>query len=264
MSSEGAPTWTSGYGVGEGWNLQGTLLYESSENAFVLFDSAIGENANSLHIIATRPGGTTIGSVDCPSIGNAVTTDLVGLGKGQFLLSAGTPQSVNSEGAGWLVKIQHDDSCVWVRQVEGPGAGSAVAAVEDSYGRFLVCGSALPPETQTRDIYVAAFDQSGKQLRYRTYGGGTPDFATEMVATEDGGVVLVGTSVDYGGDSGILALNIGPGGEALWAEVLGGPHDAGVSIHRTSDGGFLIGANCGPDDSEGKSVRIIKLSSDTP
>ncbi len=262
VSPRGEFTWANGYGVGEGWNLQRTLLFERFENSFFIFNTAVGEGGNSLHTIIARPGGTSIGNVDCPTLGSAVGTDIIGFENASFLLSAGTATTDGQENAGWLIMLQQAYRFGWMQQVEGSGAGGACTIARTTDGQVAVCGLAVPAETNSRDIYLAKFDMAGEQLWYRTYGGSQGDFANEMVATEDGGVVIVGMTMEHGGNQGILVFKVGSGGEVLWAKVLGDPYDVGVSIHQTSDGGFIIGANCGPEGIGCEGVRIIKLSPD--
>lgn len=262
VSPRGDFAWANGYGVGESWDLQRTLLFERFENSFFIFNTAIGEGGNSLHTVIARPGGTSIGNVDCPSLGSAVGTDIIGFENASFLLSAGSATTNAQETAGWLIMLQLAYQCGWMQQVEGSGAGSAHTIVRTTDGHVAVSGSAVPAETNSRDIYLAKFDTSGEQLWYRTYGGSQGDFSNEMVATEDGGVVIVGMTMEHGGNQGILVFKVGSGGEVMWAKVLGDSYDVGVSIHQTSDGGFIIGANCGPEGVGCEGVRIIKLSPD--
>jgi len=261
ITPDGQWAWGSGYGVGVGWNLQHSLLLERFLGTLLVFNTAIGETGCSLHVIAVEEGGTTIGTVDCPGLGSAVATDLVQMDAYSYLLSAGSATS-EEEQAGYLIQLRDSDHCGWMRQINGDGAEEARAVVRTVDDEIFVCGSAVPSATYSSDVYIAKFSVDGTQLWYRIYGGSKVDYPAAMVASPGGGVVVVGATRNYGGRTGILVFEIASGGEVLWSRGIGGPYDFGVSVHPTSDGGYIIGANCGPEGYSCDGVRIIKLSHD--
>ena len=261
ITPDGQWAWGSGYGVGVGWNLQHSLLLERFLGTLLVFNTAIGETGCSLHVIAAEEGGTTIGTVDCPGLGSAVATDLVQMDAYSYLLSAGSATS-QEEQAGYLIQLRDSDHCGWMRQINGDGAEEARAVVRTVDDEIFVCGSAVPSATYSSDVYIAKFSADGTQLWYRVYGGSKLDYPAGMVATSRGGVVVSGATLNYGGRSGVLVFEVGSGAEVLWSQAIGGPYDFGVSIHPTPDGGYILGANCGPEGYSCDGVRIIKLSHD--
>lgn len=243
--------WSKEHSDGAGWNLQHTLLIERFFGTLFVVNTSVGETGNGLYVITAEDGGTTIGNVSCPDLGNAVATDIVAANERGFLLSARS-FSGGDRDSGWLIRLADVYHCGWMREIEGDGAGAA---------RAVVCGSAVPSATHSSDVYIARFSADGTQVWYRIYGGDKLDSPGDMAATPGGGVVVVGTTLNYGERAGVLVFEIASGGEILWSRAIGGLYDAGGSIHPTPDGGYIVGANCGSEEmSSYDGVRIIKLS----
>ncbi len=262
ITSDGAWEWSKEYGEGDGWNLQNTLLLEQYFGALFVFNTEVGDGGNGLHAIVLQDGGVTIGNIDCPYMGEAIATDIAVANDRGYLLSAGSFDG-GEQNSGWLIRLEDADHCGWMRQIEGDGAGAARAVVQSADDSIYVCGSAVPSATYSSDVYIAKFSAEGTQLWYRIYGGDKLDSPADMVATPGGGVVIVGTTLSSGGRAGVLIFEIASGGEVLWSQTIGGLYDAGVSIHPSPDGGYIIGVNCGPEEMSACSgVRIFKLSHD--
>ena len=262
ITADGACEWSKEYGDGGNWNLLHTLLLERFFGTLFIFNTGVSDDGNGLHTFALQGGGLTIANIDCPGMGDAIATDIAAADDRGFLLTAGSFNSGDQD-SGWLVRLTDAYHCGWMRRIEGDGARAARAVVRTADDGAFVCGSAVPSATYSSDIYVAKFSPDGTQLWYRIYGGDRLDTPADMVASPRGGVVVVGTTLSHGGRAGALLFEIASGGEVLWSQIIGSLYDAGVSIHPTPDGGYIVGINCGPEEmSSCSGVRIVKLSHD--
>lgn len=75
-----------------------------------------------------------------------------------------------------------------------------------------------------------------------TYGGPDSDYTYGIVATPDGGHLLVGSIVSVvGGYSDVWLIKVDAHGNAVWNKTYGGPYtDLGCNIIATADGNYLI------------------------
>ncbi|MBU1050065.1 hypothetical protein KKG90_08595 [Candidatus Bipolaricaulota bacterium] len=260
LSAIGQSEWTTSFGI-SGREVLNPLPIELHPGAFIVLATAIADTGNELCRIETKEGHIAVGSVGCRDLGFRVVTGLSRPAIGTRLtLSAREGSAEFGDRSGLLISLPATGVCGSIVPIEGPGSGFAFDVEEASDGDLLVLGSASLAESGS-DIYVAKYDTEGSQLWYSTYGGKSVDFGVSIAATEQGGAVVVGTSLDFDGRAGVLVFRLDSEGNMLWSAVIGHRYDAGVSIHRTPDGGYIIGANCG-SESGCSGIRVIKLSPD--
>jgi hypothetical protein len=93
------------------------------------------------------------------------------------------------------------------------------------------------------DIEVTKKDSSGKILWQKTYGGTSYDKASQILPTENGGCIVLGSTSSFGsGNYDVLLLNINDTGELLWQKTYGGFfNEYGEKLKVASDAnGYLI------------------------
>jgi len=260
LSATGQSEWTTSFGI-SGREVLNPLPIELHPGAFIVLATAIAATGNELYRIETGEGHIMGGSVGCRDLGFRVVTGLSRpAASSRLTLSAKEGSAESGDRSGLLISLPATGVCGSIVPIEGPGSGFAFDVEEASDGDLLVLGSASLAGSGS-EIYVARYDTEGSQLWYNTYGGKSVDFGVSIAAIEEGGAVVVGTSLDFEGRAGVLVFRLDPEGEMLWSTVIGHRYDAGVSIHRTSDGGYIIGANCG-SESGCSGIRVIKLSPD--
>lgn len=102
-----------------------------------------------------------------------------------------------------------------------------------------------------QDILIRKEDIQGNILWRKRYGGSAGDVIADMIATDDGGFILLGNSLSNDGDVGfnfnpplnsdIWVFRIDSVGNKLWSTVLGGSQDEGaVCIVPIKNGGCYI------------------------
>jgi hypothetical protein len=76
----------------------------------------------------------------------------------------------------------------------------------------------------------------------KTYGGTGQEEAFSIDKTNDGGYIIVGyTKSNTFGGSDVNLLRVNQAGEIIWTKTFGTyGDDSGLSVHQTSDGGFII------------------------
>lgn len=110
---------------------------------------------------------------------------------------------------------------------------------EDQYSVATInCGT----ETVC-DIEVTKKDRDGEILWQNTFGGSSYDRAGEVVSTEDGGCLVVGSTSSFGkGNYDVLLLKIDSKGDLVWQKTYGGFfNEYGKTISTLpDDNGYVI------------------------
>jgi hypothetical protein len=104
----------------------------------------------------------------------------------------------------------------------------------------LLCGAAL--------FATAAATAQPALLYKKAFGGTWYDYASEVQATPDGGMILTGTTMSSDGDVtwnynsvDAFVVKLDAAGAVDWKRVYGGTgHDGGASVAPTLDGGYVL------------------------
>lgn len=132
-----------------------------------------------------------------------------------------------------------------------PGAG-AIQITQD--GGLIILGTTkssngdFPSNKGNEDFALIKLDGSGNKLWSRNYGGSEVDEGYYVQQTQDGGLILVGTTRSKNGDfktnrglNDIGVIKTDANGVVIWSKTYGGSKDdQGFSIQQTTDGGYII------------------------
>ena len=175
-------------------------------------------------------------------------------------------------------RIKYD---TWLVEVEqnGPKTGEVVISNQQQFtetvlitsdGGFLAGGSThdfseLNGAYANSAYTLRKFNAQGQQQWQKVYGGDGYENYCGILPAHDGGYILYGSSTsDRSGDksepsrgkSDFWLVKIGPDGIKEWDKTLGGGgSDYATTMHRTPDGGYLIGGNSASGQSGDKSEK---------
>ncbi len=92
------------------------------------------------------------------------------------------------------------------------------------------------------DIYVLKIDSLGDTIWTKAYGGIAQDGGWDIVETPDGGFIIAGYTLSFGGWlANVYIVKIDSLGDTLWTKAYGGnDNDEGFSITKAIDGGYVI------------------------
>ena len=120
--------------------------------------------------------------------------------------------------------------------------GKAITKLRD--GNFLAVGySESYSKYGDRDIFVVKFAPNGKKLWFKVFGGDRDDEAYDVVATGNGGALIVGYTESFGhGNRDVYLLFIDKNGKKIWSKYLGGDDDdEGYGVAISKDGFYVAG-----------------------
>jgi len=143
----------------------------------------------------------------------------------------------------------------WVKTYGGSDLDEAVAIEVANDGNYVILGTTKSTDgivsdktTNDQDFLVLKISPEGTLIWSKTFGGTNDEKAFKMVATNDGGFVLTGSSRsndgDVSGNEGFhdyWILKINAQGEKQWDTNFGfSGSDQAQSIIQTTDGGYFV------------------------
>ncbi|QMU31044.1 T9SS type A sorting domain-containing protein [Adhaeribacter radiodurans] len=252
-------------------------LVKTDKQGKKLWDNSYGGKGvdNLTSILATPDGGYLLGGSSASGI-------------------SGDRSQVNRGGTDyWVVKIDSEGNKLWDKAYGGNMADNLTVLLATADGNYLLGGASTSGVTGDKsqaskgdtDYWVIKINEDGDKLWDRSYGGNKADELAAIVASDNGGYLLGGSSASgISGNKSQTArakkdywvVRIQENGAKIWDKTFGGSLDAfeqggcdpstgedcnfyfGESILSslvaTPDGGFLLGgssnANQGAEKSE--------------
>lgn len=164
-----------------------------------------------------------------------------------------------------ILKMDKEGTIQWKKVFGKERKDSAEAIVETSDGFIVAAGTSKSyNESGNYDIYVVKLGQSGKTIWQKTFGGAGKDYARAMTKTDDGGVVIAGTTKSYGsGSYDFYVTRLNSEGNKVWSNTYGGEDlDSAYGIDATSDGGFIVVGTTESYGAGNSDFYIVKLDAD--
>ncbi|MBL0050609.1 MAG: hypothetical protein IPP29_03335 [Bacteroidetes bacterium] len=184
-----------------------------------------------------------------------------------FLLAGGSNSGIGYDksqpewglGDYWIIKTDSLGSILWDKDYGGTHTDWLQKVVNTSDKGFLIGGTSLSgvggnktqPSWGGYDIWLVKIDSIGNKIWDKRIGGVVDDKLRDMVATPDGGFILVAnstsgvsgdkTAADFG-LSDYWVIKIDSLGNILWNKTYGGNlRDDVYSITKTNDNAYIIG-----------------------
>lgn len=155
-----------------------------------------------------------------------------------------------------MLTIYAQQDVLWEKTIGGENSEYLYDAISTPDYGFLILGSSdsNPSENQGGlDYFLLKMNEDGKQEWQNSFGGDGDDLLKSAISTSDGGFLLVGSSnSSKSGDKiekaigmmDIWIIKLDPTGNIQWQKTIGGVgNDEAVTVIRTTDKGYLIGAN---------------------
>ena len=157
--------------------------------------------------------------------------------------------------------LSAQQNVLWEKSIGGEQAEYLHHAIPTPDYGFLILGSSASDATGDKakknqgglDFFIWKMNEDGKEEWQQSFGGNAMDNLYTATITPDGGYLLAGTSTssksgdkteENFGNEDIWIIKISPLGNIEWQKTLGGNgNDIPVTIIKTKDNGYLIGAN---------------------
>jgi hypothetical protein len=185
-------------------------------------------------------------------------------GDGGFVVAGST----NSFGRGdfdvYLLRIGPTGMLLWEQNLGTPADEFGTDVQETGDGGFIVTGWCWSPVNST-DVYLVRTDGAGQKLWEHRYGGSGSDYGHAVLALEDGGFAIAGSTASSGPSEDVSLIRVGEDGVRLWEKTIGGAgDDAGFGLLAVDDGNFVIAGSTGSFGSSRDIFLVYTGSDGTP
>ncbi len=163
-----------------------------------------------------------------------------------------------------LMKYDRYGVMKWETSFGGGQLDIATHIQKTSDGGYVISGTTESYGQGYGDIWLIKTDNSGL-IEWNTYlGSEFHDSAGQVLETEDGGFILVGSrGVANDGNSDLWLIRTNSQGDSLWTKSFGGNEpDFGSDILIDENGGFIILGSTASQGSGGLDIWLIKTDKD--
>jgi hypothetical protein len=158
----------------------------------------------------------------------------------------------------WIVKLDNQGNIQWQKCYGGSGTNEiAYDIVQTTDGGYIFAGSSnisdgdVTQNMGLQDFWTVKIDAAGTIQWQHSRGYSTTDYALSVKQTSDGGYVVGGVSYVNWLPSDLWLLKYDNAGMFLWQKSYGGSgYDGITAVEQTSDGGLIIEAYSGSNDSD--------------
>ncbi len=111
----------------------------------------------------------------------------------------------------WLLRTDATGTHQWNQSFGGTDVDQGHSLIEYSQGGFTIAGFSISEDSGYADMFIVGTDENGNQQWSRLYGGVSDDFASSLVETNTGDLVVAGSTKSYGaGAEDMWVLRVPP------------------------------------------------------
>jgi len=189
--------------------------------------------------------------------GNALVSD------GEKLVFAGTENHLQFFGAKvnpYIFSTNKEGDKLWGGFYGGEDEDNAHAVISVSDG-YVMAGKTESYGNGDFDSYIVKLDKMGKKIWYAAYGGKDDDCAADVMATEDG-YLMVGTTENFDNNyKDVYVVKTDKKGNKLWQRTYGGSRDdQAFAVTQAPDGNYvMVGKSESFTRRNGSDLYLIKI-----
>ena len=182
---------------------------------------------------------------------------------GGYILAGYTYSFGTGESDVYLIKLDSNGDTIWTKTYGGDSYDVGYCVQETSDGGYIIVGYTYSFGAGESDVYLIKTDSNGNVLWTKTFGGASYDMGYSVQETSDGGYVITGYTDSFGaGGSDVYLIKTDSNGNIAWTRTYGGSSsEAGYSVRKTPDGGYIIAGYTYSFGSGWDDVYLIKTDS---
>jgi|GEM_PF-4577028 len=276
--------------VGVQLQQDGSIILVANTNSSDLAQNGVGGGTD-IYICRLLPDGTPLWENTIGSTGVDKAGDFKINRNGEIII-VGTTFSNNflefRKGIkdGFVLCLNSEGEQIWGKRFSNGNYSNFVACDLDRNGNILVTGvqgkindaNSGINGIYNEDIWVLQLDQTGAENWRNLFGGSDNDFATDIVASHDGGMLIVGHTESYDGlvngnygNRDAFALKLDASGNRLWSQKYGGSRDDLIeAVAQDKEGYYWLVGQTSSDNNDlsenngGSDAWILKLEGERP
>ncbi len=263
----GEEIWSRTYGGGDDEMAGG--LERTRDGGFILVGTtrSFESGKRDVYVVRTNSHGDRIWDRRHGSEAHDVAYGIKETADGGYVIVGATQGSDSGTWDVYLIRIDEQGDALWHRTWGDGGYEVGYSVIEAADLGFFVSGYTDPLGPNKWDVLLLRTDAHGQVLWSATHGGPGNDRADALHQTEDGGLIIAGSTDGSGsGNWDMSLLGTDAEGNELWRETYGGGDtDSAECVIRTRDGGLLLAGGTYSFGSERVSLEPFnRASAPTP
>ncbi|NMH86938.1 hypothetical protein HHX25_05435 [Flavivirga sp. Y03] len=164
------------------------------------------------------------------------------------------PSKKHAGGDYWAVKLNASGEKQWSKFFGGTFTDTPYDVIQTEDSGYIIVGSSdsndvdITGNKGSYDFWVVKISETGNLIWEKSFGGSETDEARAITKSTDGNYIIIGDTrsndLDVSNNNGaadLWIIKISPTGNLIWEKTFGGSSfDAGRSISKTQDNGFII------------------------
>ena len=256
-------TWKKSWGGNKRDKAMAVTEMSNGNLALAGYSRSFGKGRNDATVVCVSPKGRTLWY---QSFGgkrideaNAITSTA-----DRHLVIAGVSQSFSKDHDKdfYIVKLKENGDFLWDKTVGGVESDVANGVAPTKDGGVVVVGTTESYGNGNKNLLVVRLGKNGEGIWRKVFGGKEDDVAKAVVATDDGGFVVVGGSQSFGTEQSynIYMIKIDANGKQMWAKSYGEDRpDVARAITASGDGGFVVAGATESFGSKHKDLNVMRI-----
>ncbi|MFC2150084.1 T9SS type A sorting domain-containing protein [Calditrichota bacterium] len=237
--------WSETYGGG-GHETASDFVYTSDGNfAIGGISSSFQDGYNELWFLLINKWGDELISNSYGGEGDDQCNVIIELAEGGYALGGLTYSFGEGSGDFWLLVIAENGDSLWAESYGGRESDHIKSLIQTDDGGFIMSGQTQSFGAGGNDIWVVKTDDEGAIEWDETYGGDGHEYGGDMLAVEDGFVILGTTNSEGAGRGDMWLIKIDEEGNVDWSQTYGGSGDDRGQKLIPIDGGYALAGYTG-------------------
>ncbi|MBD3289012.1 choice-of-anchor D domain-containing protein [candidate division KSB1 bacterium] len=222
----------------------GSAIKQTIDGGFIIVGSTLlpNEDYSDVYVVKTDGNGKVEWTNSYGGEDSDNARDVQCLDDGSFLVVGMT----DSYGAGrqdiYLMKLNASGEKQWEKTYGGTFDDRPACFKKTTDGNYIIAGATKNTDNEGRNAYLLKIDAAGNEKWSKDYGGAGGETAKDILETDDGGFLVIGSTTSTGaGEFDVYLFKTDASGNVQWEKTYGGTNwEEGNSIQPTSDGGYII------------------------
>lgn len=199
LDSSGNPTWQKtfgGSGIDNFYSVQ-----QTSDGGYIVagFTESSGAGFGDGWCVKLDASGKPSWKKTYGGSGNDVFRSVQQTSDGGYVAAGYTDGFGAGDFDAWFLKLDGSGTPIWQQTYGGVGADNVESVQQTSDGGYILAGQTASFGAGLQDAWCLKLDSSGKPTWQKTYGGSDLDSVESVQQTSDGGYIVVGDTVSFGG-----------------------------------------------------------------
>ncbi len=265
FNEDGDTIWTKQYDA-HGSTDQGYCISQSSDEGFIIagFATEYGYG-DQVYLVKTDANGDLMWDTTYGGTHQDYARAVQQTPDGGYIIAGYSYSFGGGDADIWLLRTDSSGDTLWTRTYGSPnGDEHAFDILLAPDSGYIIVGTTESFGSGPYDVYVLRTEADGDTLWARWFGGTSADNGQAAYQTNDGNIVIVGSTYSYGfGESDVYLLKIDMDGDLLWYTTFGGVyHDFGNTVRQTSDDEYIIAGRTRSFGAGQSDVYVIRTGPD--